>query len=488
MLNSIEENTSSLTPEKIVKFKKSAKKIQKKEGLPYTKALDKVAKANGFDNWQKLQLEADKFRKIEPPTPDISNNFSKDSDVVLSDDDMRHLKTERQGELAEQIKLRVSENRAFLAKKGIEYSIFEPTVTGLKKAIFDATQPVRTHFKLFKFHNYDTQDQGPDNKIIKDAFFVGQDAVKKSKVSLYRPITKKGDPRMWFTGIKDYANPTEQVAIILHNDAAFLVNISQYDLRVCFENEDLIGQFFTDYCETHSQVSQELLSKLKLIAKKPLAAIGTGNTSIGMTIEHALGIPANSSKKPDYKGIEIKSGRGGKTRTTLFAQVADWSRSSCKKSAEILERYGYQREEDFKLYCTLNTQKVNSQGLAFNYDDKSDELHEYHVDDGPVAIWTGDMLRGRLQEKHAETFWIQAESEIVEGQEYFHLKSVVHTKRPLINQLMPLIQSGVVTMDHLIKRTGGDKPKVSEKGPLFKMDKRNLSLLFPEPVTYSLVD
>ncbi|AQS35244.1 hypothetical protein Sps_00019 [Shewanella psychrophila] len=41
-------------------------------------------------------------------------------------------------------------------------------------------------------------------------------------------------------------------------------------------------------------------------------------------------------------------------------------------------------------------------------------------------------------------------------------------------------------MDHLIKRTGGVKPKVAEKGPLFKINKRDLSLLFPEPVKYYL--
>jgi hypothetical protein len=43
-------------------------------------------------------------------------------------------------------------------------------------------------------------------------------------------------------------------------------------------------------------------------------------------------------------------------------------------------------------------------------------------------------------------------------------------------------------MDHLIKRkiTDTGKKQVSEKGPLFKIDKRNLNLLFPAPITYSI--
>ncbi|MEI8623485.1 MvaI/BcnI family restriction endonuclease [Pseudoalteromonas sp. B137] len=95
-------------------------------------------------------------------------------------------------------------------------------------------------------------------------------------------------------------------------------------------------------------------------------------------------------------------------------------------------------------------------------------------------------MRGRLKEKHAETFWVGAESVVVDGVEHFHLKSVTHTKAPLLSQLMPLLQSGVITMDHLIKRSGKTN-KVSEKGPLFKINKRDLDLLFPEPKTYSLV-
>lgn len=69
---------------------------------------------------------------------------------------------------------------------------------------------------------------------------------------------------------------------------------------------------------------------------------------------------------------------------------------------------------------------------------------------------------------------------------YFILWLIVtHTKSPVVSQLMPLIQSGVITMDHLIKKSGKTN-RVSEKGPLFKINKRELDLLFPEPVTYSL--
>jgi hypothetical protein len=53
------------------------------------------------------------------------------------------------------------------------------------------------------------------------------------------------------------------------------------------------------------------------------------------------------------------------------------------------------------------------------------------------------------------------------------------------NQLMPLLRDGVITMDHLVKRRA-TYGRVSEKGLLFKMNKKDLSLLFPEPLIYEL--
>ena len=56
---------------------------------------------------------------------------------------------------------------------------------------------------------------------------------------------------------------------------------------------------------------------------------------------------------------------------------------------------------------------------------------------------------------------------------------------PIISQLEPLIDKGIITLDHLIKekRQGG----VSEKGPLFKITPSGLSLLFPQSESYTLI-
>ncbi|WP_228411746.1 MvaI/BcnI family restriction endonuclease [Entomomonas moraniae] len=195
----------------------------------------------------------------------------------------------------------------------------------------------------------------------------------------------------------------------------------------------------------------------------------------------------NSSKQPDYLGIELKTTRQfSKKRSTIFAQVAEWKNSVIKSSAEMLDKYGYSREDSYKLYCTVRAGIANPQGLSFDVDLEKDILFEIHEIDGITLVWSGKLLRQRLLEKHKETFWIEAESFVNdEGIECFILKQVIHTKNPLLSQLLPLLKDRVITMDHLIKRSGKTN-KVSEKGPLFKINSKNLNLLFPEPVYYEI--
>tara|TARA_R110002167_G_scaffold97758_2_gene257739 strand:- start:25299 stop:26744 length:1446 start_codon:yes stop_codon:yes gene_type:complete len=469
------------------RIKQRAKKLKKDKGISHSEALDAISIEYGFNNWISFQEELKKVEQARVSIPAPSNTFAEYEDVEMSDEDYDVLDHEREDELPELIKERVVLNKRQLTKIGAEFSIFEPTMTGLNKSILDATQPVRTHFELENFHFFWDQGQGPEYKIKKKSYLLTDDKIIESNTSLYRPKTKKGDPRMWFGGLPHFSQVGDQIAIIIKDDIAYLINLS----KTLIENslslkKSHIKSFFESFSKGESSVAEELYNKLKFLAKKPLPALRSGDTAIGYTLETSLNIAANSSKQPDYFGIELKAGRGVKTRTTLFAQVADWAISPCKKSAEILNKYGYEREDDFKLYCTLSTQKENSQGLSFIYDQSKDELQEWYDNKELVAVWPGKVLRSRLKEKHAETFWVEAKSEFFDGIEHFQLLNITHTKSPIVSQLMPLIQSGVITMDHLIKRSGKTN-RVSEKGPLFKINKRDLDLLFPEPRTYSLV-
>lgn len=334
-------NTSLPTTSRV---KQRAKKLKKEQGISHSEALKIISNELGFDNWQNLQEELKKREQISLPIASPSNNFIEYEDVEMSDEDYEILDNERTEDLSGKIKERVLLNKRYLTKIGAEYSIFEPTHTGLAKSILDAIQQVRTHFEEKNFHLYLEQGQGPEHKVKKVACFLTDDKIIKSTLSLYRPKTKKGDPRMWFRKLGNFVNPCDQVAIIIHNDIAYLINLSNILLTNSIDLVDSeIKLFLENFSKLKNKIADELLRKLRKLAKNPLPALRSGDTAIGYTLETNLGIAANSSKLPDYYGIELKSGRGVKTRTTLFAQVADWTLSKCKKSVEILNKYGYKR-------------------------------------------------------------------------------------------------------------------------------------------------
>lgn len=467
------------------RIKERARILAREQGIKLNKSLHNIAVSYGFTEWKQLAKEIRKERLLDTPIPTPSLEFTADLDVVMTEEDFELLDQERNKDIDKEEKLKIFENKSTLVSKGIEFASFEPTMTGLSKSIIDAIREVRFLFEQSGFHYFDRQNQGPDFKVTTKAKLVLEHIVIESQATFYRPATKKGDPRMWFRDLSKLAEPQQVVAVIIHNEIPHLINLSVNNLANSLKNPDSeIGKLLLEITGSNNDTSEELLSLIKNISKNPIKSLRKGSTGVGFTLESLLNIDANSSKKPDFKGIEIKSGRGVKNRTTLFAQVPDWSMSPCKRSAEILNKYGYFRGDEFKLYCTLSTLRVNSQGLSFIYNQDKDQLEEWHENKDLVAVWSGEVLRKRLKEKHTETFWVEAESYFENGQEYFRLKSVTHTKAPVLSQLMPLIQSGIITMDHLIKRTKAGR--VTEKGPLFKLNKTNLNLLFPEPKKYIL--
>jgi hypothetical protein len=89
-------------------------------------------------------------------------------------------------------------------------------------------------------------------------------------------------------------------------------------------------------------------------------------------------------------------------------------------------------------------------------------------------------------EMHNKTFVVKAKSIQQRGSEWFQLESVTHTTRPSLNQFDRLLTDGTVTMDHLIKRKADGR--VTEKGPLLKIDRPRIGELFlGEPRNYFLV-
>ncbi len=375
----------------------------------------------------------------------------------------------------------------FLTSKSIEVALIEPTSTGLNKSIMDATLGVRDFLDRKHVHNYESQKQGPDYKVLLKTSIITENEVKKTQTSLYRPKTKKGDPRIWVSGIREVCKANDILAIAYLDMQLWVFNLTTLSVIDLAHSDSHFANFVKTYTKEESAISVELLEKLRAIAARGyIESPYKGDTSVGRLLETELGIKMNSSKNPDYKGIELKTARSKrKTRNGLFAQVPDWSISRLKSTRELLDEFGYYDSSGVKrLECTLRAGSFIPQGLSLEVDDDSGLLNEIsNKSPRNVVSWKISKLEERLLEKHAETFWIEADVKVENGIEWFKFTKVKHTKDPMVAQFTVLLTQGKITLDHMIKERGRT---AVDKGPAFKLEKNSLPLLFPPAEEYSL--
>jgi hypothetical protein len=378
-----------------------------------------------------------------------------------------------------------------LTENSVEIALIEPTENGLQKSIMDATAPVRNYLKEKLVHNYELQKQGPENKSQIAANLITDEELVLSIASLYRPVTKKGDPRIWFKGLTNYAKANDILGIFEFEKMLYVLNITKLDLKKLLDAKrtNPLQELVREINKVSNEVADELLMKLRKIAAQGFVpALLNADTAIGRTLEHLLDIPMNSAKAPDYKGIELKSARENKgTRKGLFAKTPNWELSKFKSRVEILDAFGYWEKGVFRLYNTIRATGRNAQGLILRTDYELDYLFENsdRKEIGDFLTWELEVLKNALAVKHKETFWIKAQSKHEDGNEYFLFKSAEHTKGPLLNQFGLLIDMGAITLDYPIKRLADGS--VIDKGCNFKLKPNALNLLFPPSKDYSLL-
>lgn len=389
----------------------------------------------------------------------------------------------------------------FFAKIGLQVAFLVPTPTGYQKSIMDATIPLREMLRETGIHNYVEQKQGTEFKELVKTYFLTPDRMIETEASLYRPITKQGDPRIWFYNLKQYCVPCNLLAVVANKGNLYVLNLSNEKIVKSMKSGFISG-VIQQFVDDNNAIVEELLAKIQGIHNRGfLPSITVGAPGVGDTLENALGISRNPSKLPDYKGIELKASRTAtynkpktNNRVNLFTQVPDWVNSRGMDRVKLLDTYGYwAKQKDgsqrFDLNCTLRANIPNSQGLYLEVDVDNDLLINYYTKDDVVrryvVQWSFLLLKQRLLEKHKETFWVKAMSKIENGQEYFRYDKIVHTKNPNASLFPQLIDEGIITVDYIMHRKANGT--VRDHGFPFKIFPKDLDLLFPEPKTYDLL-
>jgi hypothetical protein len=378
-------------------------------------------------------------------------------------------------------------NATVLTNLGINFGVIFTTTVGLEKGILDATAPFRQFLSIAGVHDFESQNQGPESKVLIQGRVWLTDHLSTSRqVSLYRPTTKKGDPRLWVGRLNQIADAGSCIAFIWNQGNFEVWNLAKIDLSAANPAPNSLPAELTRLGKFKTGAREELTEKLcEIAARGWTRALRPGSTAVGHLLEDVLGIAPNSSKAPDFKGIELKAS-ASTSRVNLFAKVPNWAISECKSSQEIAQLYGYDRGNERRLYCTVKVGQPNSQALQFEIIDGGKTLSEIHTAKtaSNVAKWLIPELIVELQAKHRETFWVKAQRQVRPDGIYFKYKAVLNTKNPVIAQFVPLLEQQHITMDHLIKIEAGKSAK--EKGPLFKINPNVRHLLFPQPTFINL--
>jgi hypothetical protein len=394
-------------------------------------------------------------------------------------------------------------NLTALAEAAGDYALLFLTRTGLEKALLDATQPIRTLLHEHGYHNFATQGRGRDEHgVEREAVLIGEDREEVLSLSLYRPVAKPrrpGDPRLWPSRLPRFAQAGDVMALFFEGQRLCFLNLTRQNLH---PGDGLPLSFAAEFVRSLHDARfapvNELVGMLRsLAARGPLRA-PAHDESVGFAIETALGIPRNARRTPDYKGIEIKSGRGAGSKTSLFACVPDWNLCRqlnqglssglryCASHQEVLNRYGYHDGDRWALYCTVTTRAPNPQGLVLAVDAANNRLVESCAEmPHNVAVWRLESLHDCLKAKHPQTLWIRARSEPDGDHELFFLERATYTHGPSVAQFDALLLEGAVTLDHRIHWHQGT-PR--DHGIPFRIDPARVTALFTSnPIVYSLV-
>lgn len=361
-----------------------------------------------------------------------------------------------------------------------EFTLIRMTPTMLKKSIIDASDTFRGILKENNVIDYSALNQG--EKEYRESAIITTNYIDRRKTSLYRPKTKKGDPRFWISSFTNVVNIGDLVYFTVFKNEIVAIPLIEEE---SFEN-NLVNFFGKD--QTGQLIIQELHNKITELCNlgwiESISPYKNNPKDAGLTLERALGMAPNNLISADYKGeIELKTKRlKTKNRDTLFSKAPDWDISKISSAAEMMINYGYPSVKYpgfYDLYVTVSN-TPNNQGLFLGIDEENQLIYQKYLLNGltqETCNWKFSEVKKRLLKKHPKTMWIVADEKIIDEKIHFKYISVQLTQRPIFSQFISLIQQGIVTYDWR-GRIREDRTGYKDKGHCFRIMPKDRDLLF----------
>jgi hypothetical protein len=292
--------------------------------------------------------------------------------------------------------------------------------------------------------------------------------------------------------LPEFAAAGNVLALAIYDDVLHVINMSRHRHLIFHSPTDAMRRLMSS--QQQSIGFQHLLSSLRSIAAEGwFRSLRHGDTGVGYTIETKLGISANSSKAPDYMGVEIKSTRSrpGKDKVTLFSRTPHWRLSSALgglNAREFIKRVGV-LEGKFRRYYATVYPRPNPQGVYSRIVRSNDQVRfETRIGepDELAHCWQLLELEDALRVKHKQTAFLEVETRSGSAGEEFRLSSVTYRSGPIIENLEYLLESGDITLDYTLRELSDTR--VRDHGYLFRMSGGRLRKLFAKELEFPLGD
>lgn len=207
-----------------------------------------------------------------------------------------------------------------------------------------------------------------------------------------------------------------------------------------------------------------LVDKLRRLRSRDYLPVhGNGTGRYGLSLEHYLSIPQNSSKDADFMGIELKT-KKGKSLQTLFSRVPS-RYLACTDKNQLVEKFGYfdEKRDRQALYTSFNN---TPDSLGFYLMGGNDKVI-IHKNKTKILEYDESVLEDALLSKHNETAYITVSSmRMKSGKIGCRFDQLLYCKTPSIFSFMHMANDGNVYLDFTLSEKDG---RVKDHGFLWRV-------------------
>jgi len=236
-----------------------------------------------------------------------------------------------------------------------------------------------------------------------------------------------------------------------------------------------------DYLKRADKTTQEqnpieiLTDKLRRLWRREFLPIhGAGSGRYGLTLEYYLSIPQNSSKEPDFMGIELKT-KHGNSLQTLFSRVPS-RYLACTDKKQLVKEFGYfdGKRKRRSLYTSFNN---TPDSLGFYLTEKPNRL-VVNKKQLEILEYDDSVLEEAILSKHNETAFLSVSTKrLKNGKMGCRFDKLLYCKTPSLQRFMRMARNGNVYLNFTLSEKKG---VIRDHGFLWRVHQDSLSKMYTD--------